>query len=173
MLIKQGFVVTQSNNLNTARLLIKYLDSLRMMLDIRSDISSGPLLESLQGVVTSVIDKEIYGVSGVSGGGGRQTGSLKKSFKAVRTQLGVAVLSDPSDGVQIKAGRFAGRGSYGVFFLKPEEFESFIKAKEPYDPVRYRPFFMPLVRATKAEVEWNVVKSIKSRARRKAPRGKV
>lgn len=85
-----------------------------------------------------VVEEEIY-VHGQS------TGRIAKSFRAEAAEGamgGINVFSDP-DIAPSKAGKNPGQFSYAAFFEKPleDDFNSFIKAEDPLDSKRYRPFF--------------------------------
>lgn len=167
--IKFRFRVDGIGGLRTVIELLKYINSKQLISDVKSDLRSSKSIAKFQSVVDEVVETEIYSKSTTGGG----TGNLRRSFKAIPSPTegqDVTVFSDPSEGVKIKAGQYEGAGSYGVFFLRPVEFDSFIQAPSPLSSIRYRPFYKPLERELVAESREVTLHSIRERIRRKAPR---
>lgn len=153
----------------TAVKMLEYVNGAKLLDDVEEDMMSSRSIAKFQKVVDEVVETEIYSKSTTGGG----TGALRRSFKAIPSQDPdhvVTIFSDPSEGVQMKAGQNEGQGSYGVFFLRPVEFDSFIQAPSPLSSIRYRPFYKPLEREL-VTVSRNVaLHSIRERVRRKAPK---
>ncbi len=160
---------TVTTNLAELDTFYHFLAGKTFVLDVAKEWGRGSMLAAIRRQIQQIVEDEIYRV-------GWETGNIKESFQVdfLPERMEMVAYSDPN--IATSVGPFKDGNpsdfSYAAFFEEPEKFSSFIPSPEndPYNEIRYRPFFTPMVRVIKIFGNRSAAEALITVIKRKAPK---